>query len=370
VHTKRGESRIAETGMLAAGLAAVGLLTMLYSAWLGLTNPTIVALSFLLVVLIAATVSTRWVAVATSLVAFACFNFFFLPPVGTFAVADPQNWVALFTLLAVSVVASHLSSQVRRRAQEAAALVEERKEAEVARRGAELKSVLLASLSHDLKTPLTAVTVAANNLNASWLTDEQRREQAEIVRVELGRLNRLFQDIVDMARIETNAVAAEPEWVEPAEIIEAAARQVEHALDRHRLEIDTSTEKTLVRVDPRLTSAALAHLLENAGQYSPAGSTIAIRVTMALGELQIAVRDRGVGIAQHDLERLFERFYRGVDARQQRFGTGMGLAITRGLLAAEGGRVWAENHPDGGAIFTIAVPADHRTSAALEAEGL
>ena len=94
-------------------------------------------------------------------------------------------------------------------------LLEDRKEAEVVRRGAELKSALLASLGHDLKTPLTAVTVAANNLDASWLTDEQRHEQAEIVRTELRRLNRLFQDIVDMAKIETNAVAAEPEWVEP-----------------------------------------------------------------------------------------------------------------------------------------------------------
>jgi signal transduction histidine kinase len=125
-----------------------------------------------------------------------------------------------------------------------------------------------------------------------------------------------------------------------------------------------------VRVDPRLTSAALAHLLENAGQYSPPGSTIAVRVAVAPAELQIAVRDRGVGIAPEDLEHLFERFYRGVDARQQRFGTGMGLAITRGLLAAEGGRVWAENHPDRGAIFTIAVPADTRTAAELEEESV
>ncbi|MBI2834042.1 MAG: DUF4118 domain-containing protein [Acidobacteria bacterium] len=487
-------------------------MTALHFAWLGVTNPTIVALSFLLVVLIVATVSTRWVAIATSLLAFLCFNFFFLPPVGTWTIADPQNWVALFTLLAVSIIASHLSSQVRRRAQEATArrdelarlfdltrdillttvtadavalvaryiarrfslkgvticlpeprgwklhhsgkrtfeidtgrldsalaaararleldahertyaghsrieapdgtsawlvplrlgtrpvgllalqgedvesgtrdaiagvtaiaiertqLLEEREEAEVVRRGAELKSVLLASLSHDLKTPLTAVTVAANNLDASWLTAEQRREQAEIVRAELRRLTRLFQDIVDMARIETNAVAAEPEWVQPAEIVEAAARQVDHALAPHKLEIDAGTDKALVRLDPRLTSAALAHLLENAGQYSPPGSTITVRATLLSDELQIAVCDHGVGIAPQDLDYLFERFYRGVDARQQRFGTGMGLAITRGLLAAAGGRVWAENHPEGGAIFTIAVRAESRTAAALEGE--
>jgi two-component system sensor histidine kinase KdpD len=249
-------------------------------------------------------------------------------------------------------------------------LLEERKEAEIVRRGAELKSALLASLSHDLRTPLTAVTVAANNLDASWLTTEQRREQAEIVRLELGRLNRLFRDIVDMARIETNAIAAELEWVQPAEIVEAAARQVEGSLAGHKLEIESGAERALVRLDPRLTSAALAHLLENAGQYSPPGSPIAVKVTLSSDELQLSVRDYGAGIAREDADHLFERFYRGIEARQQRFGTGMGLAITRGLLAAEGGRVWVENHRDGGAIFTIAVPAENRSAAALEKESL
>jgi two-component system sensor histidine kinase KdpD len=365
---RRRLPRATEFGALVIALGAIGLVTALFS-WIGVTNPTTVALSFLLVVLVVATLSTRSVAIATSLLAFLCFNFFFLPPVGTWTITDPQNWVALFTLLAVSIVASHLSSQVRRRAQEATQLLEERKEAEVVRRGAELKSALLASLGHDLKTPLTAVTVAANNLDASWLTEEQRREQAEIVRAELARLNRLFQDILDMARIETNAVAAEPEWVQPAEIVEAATRQVEQVLAAHRLDIDVGTDRTLVRLDPRLTSAALAHLLENASQYSPPGSTITVTASASSEEIHIAVRDQGVGIPSQDLDRVFERFYRGLDARPQRFGTGMGLAITRGLLAAEGGRVWAENHPDGGAIFTIAVPAKSRTAAALEVEG-
>ena len=249
-------------------------------------------------------------------------------------------------------------------------LLEERKEAEIIRRSAELKSALLASLGHDLKTPLTAVTVAANNLDASWLTHEQRHEQAEIVRTELRRLNRLFQDIVDMARIEIKAVAAEPEWVHPAEIVEAAARQAEHALATHNLEIDAAPEKALVRLDPRLTSAALAHLLENAGQYSPPGSTITVSVALASEELRIAVRDQGGGIAPDDLEHIFERFYRGTDARQQRFGTGMGLAITRGLLAAEHGRVWAENYLNGGAMFIIAIPVESQMTAALEEESL
>jgi len=201
---------------------------------------------------------------AKVIVASLSFNFFFLAPVGTLRIADPQNLAELFTLLTVSLLASHLSSQVR--------------EAQVLRRAAELKSALLESLSHALKTPLTAVTIAANNLNAAALTAEERQEQAGIVRAELDRLNRMFQDIVDMARIETRSVAAEKEWVQPAEIVEAAARQVESSCDEHPLDVELNGDRSLVRVDPRLTSAALAHVLENAGQYSPAGTPIDINV--------------------------------------------------------------------------------------------
>jgi K+-sensing histidine kinase KdpD len=348
---------------LAGGIAAIGALTTIYFVVLKVTNPTIVALSFLLVVMIVATFATQWAAVVVSLAAFACFNFFFLHPIGTFTIDAPPDWVALFTLLAVSLIASHLSTEVRRRAQEAA---EQRKDMELARRAAELKSALLASLSHGLRTPLTAVTVAANNLNAPWLSDEQRREQAEIVRLELDRLNRLFQHIVDMARIETHAVAAEAEWVEPTELIDAARQQVEPALAKHRVDVKAGTDRMFVYVDPRLTSTALAHLLENAAQYSPPGSRIVVTTSLSKGELQIAVGDSGAGIPPEDLDHIFERFYRGASASKQRFGTGMGLAIARGLLAAEGGRVWAANGLHGGAIFTIAIPTEIRSAAALE----
>jgi two-component system sensor histidine kinase KdpD len=177
----------------------------------------------------------------------------------------------------------------------------------VVRRSTELKSALLASLSHDLRTPLTAVMVAANNLNASWLSPEQRREQTDIVLAELERLNRLFHNLVEMARIDTNAVAPEREWVHPAEIVEAAVRQVEHSLAGHRVEVDIAAEGTLVRLDPQLTSAALAHVLENAAQYSPPASEIACNRRL-VGEIRSpAVED---GIAEISVVSS-TRFYRG-----------------------------------------------------------
>ena len=113
---------------------------------------------------------------------------------------------------------------------------------------------------------------------------------------------------------------------------------------------------TLVRLDPRLTAAALAHLLENAAQYAPAESTIDVSASTSADGLEISVRDRGPGITPVDLPQLFDRFYRGAASRG-RAGTGMGLSIARGLVAAEHGRVWAENCAEGGARFTIAVPA-------------
>ena len=335
-----------------AAVASVSGLTIVFAWATRVTDPTTVALSFLLIVLVVAAVSSWRVAVATSLMAFFSFNFFFLPPTGTLAIADAQHWVALFTLLFVSLVASYLSSEVRLRADEAT-------KAEVARHSAELKSSLLASLGHDLKTPLTALTVAANNLNASWLTNEQRLEQADVVRTELVRLNRLFQNLIDMARIESHAVTAEREWVAPADIIEAATQQIESALVQHRLDVDSGNESWLVSLDPRLTSAALAHVLENAAQHSAPGSAISVTVKAPANEIWFVVRDHGIGLSEKP---------RRAHRPAAHVGSGMGLSISRGLLSAEGGRIWGEDHPDGGAVFTLAVPVESRIATPLEPE--
>jgi two-component system, OmpR family, sensor histidine kinase KdpD len=487
---------------LVLALGAIALVTVGFGR-LEVTNPTIVALTYLLVVLLAAALSVLWVAIVSSVVAVLLLNFFFMPPVRTFTIVDPENWVALLVLLVVSLVASNLSSSVRARAREAIArrdelsrlfdlsrdvllttesedahlqlarsiarrfeldyvsiclpdrgewrlheagarslvlqrsdldaalaaargtlefdarertygghrtarstdgtevglvplrlggraigllasagrsiepgtldalagvaaiavervqFLEERKAAELDRQSHELKSALLASLGHDLRTPLTAIRLAASNLQAGWLNEEERRAQSDLVLSEVERLSRLFQNILEMARIETNAVTAEREWVVPGDIVDAAVTQVQHALRGHRLEVLAEHDRA-VQVDPRVTSAALAHLIENAAQYSPQGSAIRIDATASAEGLSIVVRDEGPGFADADLPHLFERFYRGREASRHATGAGMGLAITRGLLAAEGGRVWAENRPEGGAQFSIAVPGTIR----------
>jgi two-component system sensor histidine kinase KdpD len=168
-----------------------------------------------------------------------------------------------------------------------------------------------------------------------------------------------------MARIDAGALATSREWVHPAEIVETARDLVAHQLGDHPVEVlDDAT--AVVSVDPRLTSSALARLLENAAAYSPPGAAITVTTETGLEGLRISVRDRGPGIAPADLPQLFNRFFRGSVAAGIP-GTGMGLAIARGLLAAEDGRVWAENHPDGGALFTLSVAGPVRPVELTEA---
>jgi two-component system, OmpR family, sensor histidine kinase KdpD len=236
--------------------------------------------------------------------------------------------------------------------------LDEREAAELVRKKADLAATLLASLSHDLKTPLTAIRVAVENLGAD-LPAGDRTTQAGAAMVELDRLNRLFQDILDMARVDAAAINVERQWVTPADVVDAASAHVRHVLNGHPLHVDADADIE-IDIDPRVASVALSHLLENAARYSAAEREIEVQATAAPDGLRVVVTDRGPGLDPEELDRLFDRFYRGRIARQLAPGTGLGLAITRGLLSAVGGRVWAENVTGGGARFTIVVPGSQR----------
>ena len=241
---------------------------------------------------------------------------------------------------------------------ERAHFLADRKKAETLSQRADLASALLASFSHDLRTPVTSVRVAVTNLQDVTLTPEERQTQAQLAVQELDRLNRLFQDILDMARIDAAAVNPQRQWVSPADVVDAAVAHVGSAVAEHTLEIDADGLSE-IQVDPRLTSTALAHVLENAARYSHRGTAIAVRAWTGDDGGHFLVRDHGPGLDASDLDHLFEPFYRGRKTRHAT-GSGLGLAITRGLLAAEGGRIWCENVPEGGAQFTIMVPSPVR----------
>ncbi len=345
---------------LAGGLLATGLTAAVLHA-LPTVSPTTVALSLLLVVLATATAARVWVPVVLSVVAMFTLNFLFLPPVGTFRVADVQNWIALLVFLVVALSASQLSAVAQARAAEVAAresqLAAERMDSDVARRRANLASALLASIGHDVRTPLTAARIAVTNVQDSSSADE-RHEHAAIAHAELNRLSRILEDVLDMARIAANAVPVDRQWVTPADVIDAAVAHVGRSLDNYQFRVD-ATDACPVCVDPRLTSRAVSYVLDNATRYAPPGTEVTVHAWVDQSGLRVTVRDRGPGLLPAEIERVFTPVFRGAAAGAQP-GTGMGLAIGRGLLEAQQGSVRAANRAGGGAEFEIVVPGPTR----------
>ena len=332
-----------EVSTLAAGLVAVTAVTGLLR-WLPGINPATAGFTLLLIVLTIATFGRLWTAIATAVFATLLFNYHFFPPIGTLAIAEPHNWVSLVAFLVSAIVASKLSATARAH--------------ELIRQRAELAATLLASLSHDLKTPLTVLRVAVDNLRGD-LPADARRAQADAAATELSRLTRLFEGILDMARIDAAAIRVQREWVTPADIVDAALAHARHAIDGHAIRVEAGTDRA-IHVDARLAAVALSHLIENAARYSPADRDILVSARAEDEGMTVTVSDQGPGIDPADREHLFERFYRGRGSQQNTAGTGMGLAITRGLLNAIGGRVWADDGVASGARFSMRLPGATR----------
>ena len=323
-----------------------------------MANAPVVALLLLLAVLGVAAVAPRRVAVAASLAAAFVVNFFFIPPFGTLHIASVDDFLVWIVFLAVSLIGVQLASTARQRTAEAlsqrdelARLLSEREAGEAAKRRAELASALLKSMGHDLRTPLTAIEIAAVNLQEPAASDDLRREQAAIITEQVGRLTRVFDRIVAMARIDAGVLQPEPEWAYGGDIIEAAIQEVGDALASYQ--VRPVFNEAPAFIDPRLTATALARVVENAARHAPRGSTIVVNATTHNGLLEIVVDDEGPGIATEDLPHLFEPFF--TTATDGRRGLGMGLAIARGLMLAQRGSITAENRVGGGARFRMSV---------------
>ena len=237
-------------------------------------------------------------------------------------------------------------------------------ETEVLRRTSELKSALLDAVSHDLRTPLSSIIGAAGSMlqaDVDWRPDE-RREFLETIEQEAERLNRIVGNLLDLTRIQGGTLVPALDWHDPALVVREALHRLEPITREHRLRIVVPDDLPPVFIDPVEIDQVVANLVENAVKYTPPGAEIAVSAAVADGELKVSVADQGPGIPMDALPRLFEPFYRAPAATSVR-GSGLGLAVARGLVDAHGGRIWAENEDGRGARFTFIVP-----SAPLEVE--
>jgi two-component system sensor histidine kinase KdpD len=220
-----------------------------------------------------------------------------------------------------------------------------------------LQSALLNSISHDLRTPLVSITGALSTLQEQdvRLDDEARAILIDTAAEEAERLNRLVGNLLDMTRLEAGALRVKPELRDVQDSIGAALQQMGERLGDHPIEIDIPDDLPLVPMDFVLVVHVLVNLIDNAIKYAPSNTPIHICAHPLDGEVAIKVADEGIGIPQDDLERVFQKFYR-VQRPDNVTGTGLGLSISRGLVEAQGGRIWAANRPGGGTVVTVALP--------------
>ncbi|CAO3431347.1 Osmosensitive K+ channel histidine kinase KdpD [Azospirillum doebereinerae] len=222
-----------------------------------------------------------------------------------------------------------------------------------------LRSALLTSLSHDLRTPLASILGSATSLTryGPRLDEEGRLELATTIQEEALRLNRFIANLLDMTRLESGAIRPRTGPVDLAELVGSALERAAGILAGHRVAVDIPADLPMIEVDPVLFEQALFNLLDNAGKYAPSGSEVTIRAVGGSGRVRLDLLDEGEGIPEADLERIFDTFYRVRAQDRQRAGTGLGLAICRGFVRTMDGTITAGNRRDrSGAVFTLTVP--------------
>ncbi|HVR20467.1 MAG TPA: sensor histidine kinase KdpD, partial [Polyangiaceae bacterium] len=242
-------------------------------------------------------------------------------------------------------------------AMERAELAEETERARREVETEQLRSSLLSSVSHDLRTPLAVITGSASTLvESSRSIDEATRlDLMKTILEEAERLNRLIRNLLDMTRLESGTVKVSKEWLSLEEVVGAALNRVDSRLAGREVRVDLSPDLPLVPFDAVLIEQALINLLENAAKYG--NGPIEIAAALMKGEVMVEVADRGPGIPSGEEARVFEKFHRAVrDGGPS--GVGLGLAICRAIVAAHGGRIWVQNRDGGGASFRFSLPIE------------
>jgi two-component system sensor histidine kinase KdpD len=237
-----------------------------------------------------------------------------------------------------------------------AQLAEEAHTARLQAERQELRNTLLSSVSHDLRTPLAAITGSATTLlDDAPIGPATRTELLETIRDEAERLNRLVGNLLDMTRLESGGLKPKQEWTPLEEVIGGALERAGQTLRDHQVRLDLPRDLPLVPLDSVLIEQVLLNLLDNAVKYTPPGTPIDISASALPGHVAVEVADHGPGIPLEAQERVFDKFFRAPSGTGVR-GTGLGLAIVQGIVAAHGGSVAAANRPGGGTVFRFTLP--------------
>lgn len=282
--------------------------------------------------------------VLASILSVAAFDFFFVPPMGTFAVADIEYVFTFIVMLVVSLLISSLSVSVREEARR-------RGEATLRAESERLRGDLLSLVSHDLRTPLAAIEGSAEAMLQSGTLADADEQLALTIQDESRRMGRLIRNLLDMTRVQ-DRLAPDYDWYGVNELVESAVDRT-RSLFRMCPTIRKGSEVVIARVDGVLIEQVIVNLLENAARHAGSDAVVQIEISRKGDAWELSVSDNGPGVPKEATELVFERFHRG-----QSGGMGLGLAICRSIVIAHQGRIWVEESTLGGASFVFRLPIE------------
>jgi two-component system, OmpR family, sensor histidine kinase KdpD len=308
---------------------------------------------FLLVVVLIAAVWGREAAIVGSLASALMFNYLIIPPANTFSIPTPDEGFLVISLVTVALVVGTWKERTLRVERQVRQLAASEK----------LQKILLDTISHDFKTPLTAIVGSLSSLAVEGhrLNDYDRKELIETAYQQATGLNKLISDVLEMTRLEAGTARLRREPASISDLVRQALSQMREMMGERPSRIDIPPDLPPMAMDAVLMSHALANLLENAAKYSAPDAPIEIAAHATDGHVVLAVSDWGIGVPADDLGRIFEKFYRRNHLKgrsRPADGTGLGLAIAKGIVEAHGGRIWAEQRSEGGVTVRLRLPLE------------
>ena len=310
--------------------------------------PTAVLL-YLVPIIFAAARWGRGPAAIAAVVAAIAHDYLFIPPVGTLAVAKPDEVIGLGLLLFTALATAQLADAARRGAQQQRA-------ASLARQSEEVKTALLRAVTHDLRTPLASIKANVSGLRQPEVlySDEDRAELLAAIDDEADRLDRLVGNLLEASRLEAGVLVPHKQAQDLAELVHAVIRRLKPVLGERAITVAVQADMPLVACDYGQVDQVMTNLLENAARHTPDGSPIEVFLTADQTSAHVSVVDHGAGVPADDRSRIFRPFERGRTTHAP--GSGLGLSIARGLAEAHGGRLDVERADAGGAQFTLTLP--------------
>lgn len=334
-------------------------------------NLTTTALILVLMVTISAIAWGSGPALVTALLSVFSFNYFFIPPIHTFTIAGPQNWIAFAVFVGTAMAVGQLSSRARNRAKEAEArrieieglytqlteAFDKASEAETLRRSEQLKTALLDAVTHDLRTPLTSIKASVTTLLTAKANPDspdyslsalERGELLEVIDEESDRLNDFVEEMMTLAQLEGGQLLLHRSEMPAQDIINIAVDRAATPLRQRAVTISVPKDLPPLLVDGSSMSGVIYELLVNAGKYSVPDSAIHIKAEeISANEIEIAVENEGTALPAAVRQRAFEKFYRGPKQGREKQGFGLGLSIARGIVEAHGGHIRMDVGPGG-----------------------